>query len=142
MSRGLRAGLLAAALALVLVASPVAAQEPVYEEAPVYSPATAKIRFAGLRLNRRSGTAILFVRVFEPGRVILHGRGIRRLTRGAPYAGVPSSQLLRLPVRPKVRLRRYLKHRGKGRIRPLVTHRPFAATLPKTIERVIVLRRR
>jgi hypothetical protein len=143
-SRGLRAGLLAAALALALSASAVSADEPAYEDAPVYEPApgVAKIRFAGLRLNRRSGTAILFVRVFEPGQVILHGRGIRRLTRGAPYAGAPSSQLLRLPVRPKVRLRRYLKRHGKGRIRPLVTLKPQAGTLPKTIERVIVLRRR
>lgn len=140
----MRQGLVLALLAAVLVlASSAVADEPVYEDAPVYSPApaTAKIRFAGLRLNRRSGTAILFVRVFEPGRVVLHGRGIRRLARGAPYAGA-SSQLLRLPVKPKVRLRRYLKRHGKGRIRPLVTLKPEAGTLPKTIERVVVLRRR
>jgi hypothetical protein len=116
----------------------VGAEEPVYEDAPVYepAPAVAKVRFAGLRLNRRSGTAVLFVRVFEPGQVILHGRGIRRLVRGAPQA-----QLLRLPVKPKPRLRRFLKRHGKGRIRPLVTLKPQAGTLPKTIERVVVLRR-
>jgi hypothetical protein len=136
---------LLSALVLVLLGSPVGAEEPVYEDAPVYAPAPERgpaIRFGGLRLNRRSGTAILFVRVFEPGRVVLHGRGIRRLTRGAPYAGAPSSQLLRLPVRPKVRLRRYLKRHGKGRIRPRVTLKPQAGTLPKTIERVVVLRRK
>jgi hypothetical protein len=141
----MRQGVVLALLAVVLVlAGGAAADEPVYEDAPVYTPAPerAKVRFAGLRLNRRSGTAILFVRVFEPGRVVLHGRGIRRLTRGAPYAGAPSSQLVRLPVKPKVRLRRYLKRHGKGRIRPIVTLRPQAGTLPKTIERVIVLRRR
>jgi len=74
--------------------------------------------------------------------VVLHGRGIRRLTRGAPYAGAPYSKLLRLPIKPKVRLRRYLKRHGKGRIRPLVTLKPLAGTLPKTIERVMVLRRK
>jgi hypothetical protein len=127
-------------LALALSASSPAADEPVYEDAPVYSPAPERgpgIRFGGLRLNRRSGTAILFVRVLEPGQVVLHGRGIRRLVRGAPQP-----RLLRLPVKPKVRLRRYLKRHGKGRIRPLVTLRPQAGTLPKTIERVIVLRRK
>jgi hypothetical protein len=106
------------------------------------APAPAKVRFAGLRLNRRSGTAILFVRVFEPGRVVLHGKGIHRLARGAASASASYPKLLRLPVRPKPRLRRYLKRHGKGRIRPLVTLRPFAEALPKTIERVIVLRRR
>ncbi|HEY5815270.1 MAG TPA: hypothetical protein VIS95_02910 [Solirubrobacterales bacterium] len=131
--------MLLSALLLALSGSTVSAEEPVYEEAPVYSPApeAGKIRFAGLRLNRRSGTAILFVRVLEPGRVVLHGRGIRRLTRG-----VPQAKLVRLPVKPKVRLRRYLKRHGEGRIRPLVTLRPLAGTLPKTIERVIVLHRK
>jgi hypothetical protein len=126
-------------LALALSASPVAADEPVYEDAPIYSPAPERgpaIRFGGLRLNRRNGTAVLSVRVFEPGRVVLHGRGIRRMVRSAPQPG-----LVRLVVRPKVRLRRYLKRHGKGRIRPLVTLRPQAGTLPKTIERVVVLRR-
>jgi hypothetical protein len=133
---GLLLGLIAIAL---MLPGAVGADEPVYEDAPVYEPAPglAKIRFAGLRLNRRSGTAILFVRVFESGQVILHGRGIRRLVRSAPQA-----KLVRLPVKPKVRLRRYLKRHGKGRIRPLVTLKPQAGTLPKTIERVIVLRRR
>jgi hypothetical protein len=136
----MRQGLVLALLAAVLVlAGGAAADEPVYEDAPVYTPApaTAKIRFAGLRLNRRSGTAILFVRVLEPGRVVLHGRGIRRFARDAPQP-----RLLRLAVKPKVRLRRFLKRHGKGRIRPLVTLKPQAGTLPKTIERVVVLRRR
>jgi len=131
--------LLAAALALASSASSVAADEPVYEDAPVYSPAPERgpgIRFGGLRLNRRSGTAIVFVQVLDPGRVVLHGRGIRRYARNASQP-----RLLRLVVKPKVRLRRFLKRHGKGRIRPLVTLKPFAGTLPKTIERVVVLRR-
>lgn len=137
----MRWGLVLALLAVVLVlAGGAAADGPVYEDAPVYTPAPergAKIRFAGLRLNRRSGTAILFVRVLEPGRVVLHGRGIRRFARNAPQP-----RLLRLVVKPKVRLRRFLERHGKGRIRPLVTLRPQTDTLPKTIERVVVLRRR
>jgi hypothetical protein len=131
--------LLAAVLALVSSGA-VAADEPVYEEGPIYEPAAPRgpaIRFDGLRLNRYSGTAVLFVQVLEPGRVVLHGRGIRRFVRSAPQP-----RLLRLVVKPKVRLRRFLKRHGKGRIRPLVTLKPFTGTLSKTIEKVIVLRRK
>lgn len=130
--------ILFSALLLALSGSAVAAGEPVYEEAPVYSPAPApaKIRFDGLRLNRRNGSAVLFVRVFEPGRVILHGRGVRRLARGAPGA-----MRVRLPVKPKVRLRHYLKQHGKGRIRVEVTFKPLGG-VPRTLEKPIVLKRR
>jgi hypothetical protein len=135
--------LLAAALVPAWPGRGAAADEPAYEEAapgPVYSPADSVgskgIRFNGLGLNRRNGSAVLFVRVPGPGRVILHGRGVRRLVRGAPRAMV-----VRLPVRPKVRLRHYLKRHGKGRIRVEVTFKPLTGALPKTIEKVIVLRR-
>lgn len=140
MSQGVRFALLAIALVLVFSGSTAPADEPAYEDAPVYSPAPERgpgIRFGGLRLNRRSGTAILFVQVLDPGRVVLHGRGIRRYARNASQP-----RLLRLIVKPKVRLRHFLKRHGKGRIRPLVTLKPQAGTLPKTIERVVVLRRR
>jgi hypothetical protein len=125
-------------LLLALSGGTVAAEEPAYEEAPVYSPAPepGKIRFGGLKLNRRSGSAVLFVRVFEPGRVVLHGRGVRRLVRGAPQP-----KLVRLPVKPKVRLRRYLKQHGKGRIRVEVTFKPLGG-IPGTLEKPIVLRRK
>jgi len=131
--------LLSVVLGLVLLGSAPVGAEPVYEEAPpTYVPAPVRkpVRFQGLRLNRGNGTAVLFVRVLEPGRVILHGRGIRRLGRDASQA-----TLLQLLVRPKVRLARFLKQHGKGRIRPLVTLKPPEA-VPATIERAIVLRRR
>lgn len=135
---GIRFALLSALLP-ALSGGTVSAEEPVYEEAPVYSPAPepGKIRFGGLKLNRRSGSAVLFVQVFEPGRVILHGRGVRRLMRGAPQA-----KLVRLPVKPKVRLRQYLKRHGKGRIRVEVTFKPQDGAEPPTLEKPIVLRRR
>ncbi|HET7053834.1 MAG TPA: NHL repeat-containing protein [Solirubrobacterales bacterium] len=107
---------------------------------PIVAPPTPvvvsnAIRFNGLRLNRRSGTAVVFVRVPGPGRVILHGRGLRRLAR---YAG--QARRLALLVRPKVRLMHFLRRHGKGRIRVEVTFKPDRAE-PKTIERVVVLRR-
>jgi hypothetical protein len=137
---GIGLALLAVVLGLVVPAG-AAAEAPTYEEAPVYSPAppTRKLRlhFAGFRRNLRSGTAILFVQVPGPGRVILHGRGIRRRVR---YVSQP--RRLRLVVRPKVRLMRYLKHHRKGIIRAAITFRPDDGSDAQTIERPIALKRR
>lgn len=95
-----------------------------------------RIRFSGLVKNRRNGSAVLFVRVAGPGRVILKGRGVRRLRRGAPRP-----MIVRLPVKPKVRLRHFVKRHGKGRIRVEVTFRPVGG-VARSIEKVIVLRRK
>jgi hypothetical protein len=95
-----------------------------------------RIRFAGLVKNRRNGSAVLFVRVPGPGRVILKGRGVRRLARSTRRA-----MRVRLPIKPKVRLRHFLKRHGKGRIRVEVTFRPVGGE-PRSIEKVIVLRRK
>ena len=128
-------------LGLVVPGGVVADSGPVYETAPgpVYEvppPRRPRLRFAGLRLNRHSGTAIVFVRVPGPGRVILHGRGIRRRARV-----VEQARRLWLPLRPKVRLMRYLRRRRKGRVRAAVTFRPDDGAAPQTIEKAVVLRR-
>jgi hypothetical protein len=135
----------AAVLLLALPGGAPAAGGPSYEEAtpgPIYAPAPPAaglrgFRFDGLRLNRSNGRAVLFVRVPRPGRVILHGRGVRRLVRIARRA-----KRVRLPVRPKVRLLRYLRRHRKARIRVEVTFKPFDGDIPKTIEKVVVLRHR
>jgi hypothetical protein len=131
---------LAAFFGLVMPGGSVAASGPTYEDAPapIYAPPPRgpRFHFAGLRRNLRSGTAIVFVRVPGPGRVIVHGRGVRRLARV-----VRRPKRLRLPVRPKVRLMHYLKRHRKGRIRVLVTFRPDEGD-PTTIERPIALKRR
>jgi sugar lactone lactonase YvrE len=95
-----------------------------------------KFRFAGLVKNRRNGSAVLFVRVPGPGKVILKGRGVRRLSRGAPRA-----MRVRLPIKPKVRLRHFVRRHGKGRIRVEVTFRPVGGT-PLTREKPILLKRK
>lgn len=139
---GIGLAALAVVLGLALPGSVAAASGPTYEEAPppTYESAPPlgkpRLHFAGLRRNLRSGTAILFVRVPGPGRVILHGRGIRRVVRV-----VHRAKRLRLVVRPKVRLMHYLKRHRKGRIRVLVTFRPDEGD-PATIERPIALKRR
>jgi hypothetical protein len=139
---GLRTGLLAIACALALPASAAASTGPVYEEAapgPTYLPAPppggGKLRFAGLKRNRSNGSAVLFVRVAGPGKVFLWGRGVRRVSRGVRRAGQ-----VRVPVRPKIPLKRYLKRRGKAAIRVEVGFQP-AAGIPRTFERRVLLKR-
>lgn len=116
-------------------APPCLAQAPILAPIALAATVSNKIRFRGLRRNRQNGTAVVFVKVPGPGRVILHGRGVRRLTRFARQA-----ERLRLPIRPKVRLLHYLKQHGKGRIRVAVTFKPVGG-IPKTIEKVVVLKR-
>ena len=94
-----------------------------------------KFHFAGLVKNRSNGFAVLYVRVPGPGKVSLTGRGFRRLSRTARQATTVS-----LPVKPKVRLRHFLKQHGKGRIRVEVTFTPTGGE-PRKREKVIVLRR-
>jgi hypothetical protein len=113
---------------------PPSAGEPIQASLPPLP--SNRIRFAGLVKNRRNGSAVLFVRVPGPGRLILKGRGVRRLARGAPRA-----MRVRLPVKPKVRLRHFLKKHGKGRIRVEVTFRPLGG-IPKTLEKPILLKRK
>jgi hypothetical protein len=103
---------------------------------PIAKPATNKFHFAGLVKNRSNGSAVLYVSVPGSGRVLLRGRGVRRLARSARRA-----QLVRLPVKPKVRLRHFVKKHGKGRIRVEVTFKPIGGE-PRTLEKVIVLRRK
>lgn len=109
------------------------APEPiVYPEA---KPPSNRFRFAGLVKNRSNGFAVLYVRVPGPGRVSLKGRGFRRLSRTARQATTVS-----IPIKPKVRLRHFLKRHGKGRIRVEVSFTPTGGE-PRKREKVIVLRR-
>jgi DNA-binding beta-propeller fold protein YncE len=110
--------------------------KPPFVAAQAMRPPSNRFRFAGLVKNRRNGSAVLFVRVPSPGKLFLYGRGVRRLRRGARQP-----KLVRLPVKPKVRLKHFLKQHGKGRIRVEVAFEPTGG-LPRTAEKVIVLRRK
>ncbi len=115
---------------------PCAQPQVVPEITRAVQPPSNRFRFDGLRLNRGNGMAILFVKVPGPGRLRLWGRGVRPLKRVAQQA-----TRVRLPVRPKVPLKRYLKRHGKGRVRVNVLFEPFGGEARRH-EKVIVLRRR
>lgn len=133
--------------ALVASAAPsgaVAADGAVYEEAPPnpdYTPAAfapaPRLRFAGLKRNRSNGRAVMFVRVSQPGRLTLWGRGALPFRRATGRAG-----RVRLLVRPRIPLKRYLKRHGKGRIRINVAFEPFSGAVGKAFERPVLLKRK
>jgi hypothetical protein len=95
-----------------------------------------QLRFAGLRRNRSNGRGILFVRVSEPGRLFVWGRGARPFRRSTARAG-----RVRLLVRPRIPLKRYLKRRGRARIRINVAFEPFSGAVGRAFERPVLLKR-
>jgi hypothetical protein len=108
---------------------------------PASAPPVVALR-NGFRIQRvkrvpANGRAVVFVRVFAPGRVFVWGRGIRTVGRGA---GQP--RIVRVPVKPKLRLRRWLRRHGKGRIRINVAFRPYGGVAREPRERPVLLRKR
>jgi DNA-binding beta-propeller fold protein YncE len=116
-------------------APPCKPVEPELIVDPFQKPPSNKFHFSGLVKNHGNGFAVLYVRVPGPGKVSLTGRGFRRLSRTARQATT-----VQLPIKPKVRLRRFLRRHGKGRIRVEVTFTPTGGA-PNSREKVIVLRR-
>lgn len=84
-----------------------------------------------------NGRAIVFVRVFAPGRVFVWGRGIRTVGRG-----VGRPRVVRIPVKPKSRLRRWLRRKGKAQIRVKLAFRPYAGIAREPRERPVLLRKK
>jgi len=103
------------------------------------APAPAWNAFSVRRVKRlwHNGRAIVFVRVFAPGRVFVWGRGIRTVGRA-----VGQPRVVRVPIKPKSRLRRHLRRKGKGRIRVKLAFRPYDGVAREPRERTILLRKR
>jgi hypothetical protein len=115
--------------------------EPAEPRPPAAAPAAPlpRNRFSVRRMKRvrANGRAIVFVRVFAPGRVFVWGRGIRTVGRGTQQPRV-----VRVPVKPKLRLRSWLRRKGKGRIRVKLAFRPFGGIAREPRERTILLRKK
>lgn len=94
-------------------------------------------RIRRVRVIRRNGRAVVFVRVFAPGKVFVWGRGIRTSRRGTQRP-----KIVRVPVKPKRRLLRYLRRRGKARIRINVAFRPYGGIAREPRERPVLLRKK
>lgn len=115
--------------------------EPAEPRPPAAAPAVPlpRNRFSVRRVKRirANGRAIVFVRVFAPGRVFVWGRGIRTIARGTAQPRV-----VRVPIKPKSRMRSWLRRKGKARIRVKIAFRPFGGIAREPRGRTILLRKR
>ncbi len=90
----------------------------------------------GKRLNRKRGIAVLIVRIFEKGRLVLRGAKIKKQTKKAKAAS-----RFKLVVRPKHRVARKLKSTGKAKVTAKVKFKPVGRK-PTTKTTRLTLRRR
>jgi hypothetical protein len=72
--------------------------------------------FGKVRHNKHRGTAILTVNAPDPGRLVLFGKGLKRIRRNVANAG-----RVKLPIKPKGSVRGKLDHTGKAKVGAKVT---------------------
>jgi NHL repeat-containing protein len=96
----------------------------------------SKFQFGKLVLNRRRGTATLFVFVPGRGRLVLRGGGVLTAWRSARRPG-----RVKLPVRPIGELKRKLRRKGRAKGWVRVTFRPTGG-LPRTKRKQVLLLQR
>jgi hypothetical protein len=89
------------------------------------------IQLGKLKLNRRTGTALLQVKALGAGRLTLGGRGLRKQARQMKRAGLVS-----LTLRPAGKALAALRRRGRARVRAEVTLLPPGGKLSKLRKRV------
>lgn len=94
-----------------------------------------KFKFGKLKLNRRKGTATLFVQVPGPGKLVLKGKGIQKVSRGAKKA-----RKVKLPVKLVGKAKRTLLETGKAKVRAKVTFTPTGGT-PRTKAKPLTLKK-
>ena len=86
---------------------------PTSHPKPVFS-SPVVVRIVRVALNRRFGTAVLYIRLSsaEPGTVTLTGRGIKTVRKW-----IPRSAAIKMSVTPTPILTRRLRHNGKATVR-------------------------
>ncbi len=95
-----------------------------------------KFEFGKLKLNRKKGTATLFVQVPGAGKLLLEGKGIQKVKRNARKAGK-----VKLPVKLVGKAKRTLLKTGKAKVRAKVTFTPIGGTL-RTKAKPLTLKRK
>jgi DNA-binding beta-propeller fold protein YncE len=94
-----------------------------------------RFKFGRVKLNRRRGTGVLFVKVPGPGRLLLRGGGVRWVRRHAGRGGI-----VRMPVVPIDRAKRHLRRHHRVKLRIKVTFTPTGGR-PFTKSKKIHLKR-
>jgi hypothetical protein len=98
-------------------------------------PISNQFAFGKLKLNKRSGTAMLTVMVPGPGGLVLTGKGIRQAQAGAGAAGGVA-----LPIRLSGRAKARLVKTGKAKVQALVTFAPTGGE-PRTEAKPLLLKK-
>lgn len=94
-----------------------------------------KFKFGKLKLNRKKGTATLFVQVPGAGKLLLEGKGIHKVKRDAKKAGK-----VKLAVKLVGKAKRTLLKTGKAKVRAKVTFTPTGGT-PRTKAKPLTLKK-
>lgn len=97
----------------------------------------APLSFGRLTRNRREGTAVLVVSVPGAGRLVLSGRGLRKVTKTPQVPGK-----FRLRVMPTNRTRAQLRASGRRKVRVKVRFYPTADAAQADTKTFNLLRRR
>jgi hypothetical protein len=103
----------------VVPVSPVTPVKPIAAPAPP-APAPSNVaKLGGLKLNAKSGTATLTVTLPDPGKLVLAGKGVKKVTKTAKKAGS-----VQLPVAAAGQARKKLKETGKVKLPAKLTFTP------------------
>jgi hypothetical protein len=90
--------------------------------------------------NKRTGTAVLTVRVPNAGELVLAGKGVKRASAGARPSKTVAAGKIKLKVRPKGKVRRKLNASGKATTRAKLTFTPTGGD-PRTKSAKVKLRK-
>ena len=97
--------------------------------------ASNDFRLGKLKRNKRRGTATLAVEVPGPGRLVLSGKGVKRVSKRAPGAGA-----LKLPIKAAGKSARRLTARGKAKLKLKIEFSPEGGP-PASQTRTIILKK-
>jgi DNA-binding beta-propeller fold protein YncE len=101
------------------------------------APRPARVKITKVKLNRRRGTATIFVRVSSAGSLRLTGRGLVKRTRSSGGAGT-----VRLAVKTRGKARKRLLRRGKARVRAKVVFTSQEGTTASTTKAIVLRKKR
>lgn len=106
------------------ITSSVNLSEPAKSQPPAAPPASSNvIKFGKLKLNKKKGTATLTVKVPDPGKLVIAGKGLKKATKMAKKAGS-----VVLPVKPVGKAKAKLAEVGKLKLKAKVTFTPTGGT--------------
>lgn len=100
------------------------------------------VRFLKTFRDRRAGTAELSISVGAPGRLVMFGRGVRKVVRRLTATVEDPEVTTLLPVRPRHRAARSLRRHSRATVRLTIRYRPDGGVARTEKRRLRLVRRR